>query len=129
MRSAMTVRNSFLLDRNSHPRVYDQAISPEGGSARSVSHYEITYIIRPAFEDPQVDELANHFSAVTKENGGDAIAVERMGKRRLSYEIQKLREGHYVCMQFSGAPDCAREVIRQMRLHEDVLRALLISRN
>jgi small subunit ribosomal protein S6 len=88
--------------------------------------YEITYIIRPALEDPQVDEVATHFSDVAKQNGADEIAAERMGKRRLAYDIQKLREGHYVCMKFKGAPAAADEVVRQMRLHENVLRALVI---
>ena len=91
-----------------------------------MSQYEITYIIRPSFEDPQVDELAAHFNEVAKSNGGDAIGAERMGKKRLAYEINKLREGHYVCMRFTGSPDTAKEVTRQMRLHDDVLRALLV---
>jgi len=91
-----------------------------------VAHYEITYILRPALEDPQVDELAAHFSTVAKDNGGDEIAAERMGKKRLAFEIQKLREGHYICLKFNGSADCAREIVRQMRLHENVMRALLI---
>ena len=53
-------------------------------------------------------------------------SAERMGKKRLAYEIQKLREGHYVCMKFKGAAACADEIIRQMRLHENVLRALVV---
>ena len=91
-----------------------------------MSHYEITYILRPGLEDPQVTELSTHFSDVAKTNGGDAIAIELMGKRRLAYEIKKQREGHYVCMKFDGPPDSAKEAIRQLRLHDDVLRALLI---
>ena len=91
-----------------------------------MAHYEITYIIRPALEDTQVDELAAHFSTVAKDSGGAEMAVERMGKKRLAFEIQKLREGHYICMKFDGNADTAREIVRQMRLHENVMRALLI---
>jgi len=91
-----------------------------------VSHYEITYILRPGLEDPQVTELSSHFSEVVKSSGGDGIAIEPMGKRRLAYEIKKQREGHYICMKFDGPSDCAKETIRQLRLHDDVLRALLI---
>ena len=107
----------------------EQALRPEGGSAHIVTQYEITYIVRPTFEDPQVDEIATHFSDVAKGNGGDAVGNERMGKKRLAYEIKKVREGHYVCMKFVGSPDCAKEVVRQMRLHDDVLRALLVRLN
>ena len=91
-----------------------------------MSHYEITYIVRPALEDPQVDEVAAHFSEVAKNNGGEEIGAERMGKKRLAFEIQKLREGHYVCMKFQSGADCAKEIVRQMRLHDNVLRALLV---
>ena len=88
--------------------------------------YEITYIVRPLLEDPQVDEVAAHFAEVAKTNGGEEIGAERMGKKRLAYEIQKLREGHYVCMKFKGVAACADEIMRQMRLHENVLRALVV---
>lgn len=90
------------------------------------SQYEITYIVRPILEDPQVDEIAAHFSEVAKNNGGEEIGAERMGKKRLAYEIQKLREGHYVCMKFKGASATADEIVRQMRLHENILRALVV---
>jgi small subunit ribosomal protein S6 len=88
--------------------------------------YEITYIVRPILEDPQVDEVAAHFNEVAKTNGGEDIGAERMGKKRLAFEIQKVREGHYVCMKFKGAPEVANEIVRQMRLHENVLRALVV---
>jgi len=91
-----------------------------------VSQYEITYIVRPLLEDPVVDEVAAHFAEVAKQNGGEDIGAERIGKKRLAYEIQKLREGHYVCMKFKGGAACADEIMRQMRLHENVLRALVI---
>lgn len=91
-----------------------------------MSQYEITYIVRPLLEDPQVDEVAAHFNDVAKNNGGEGIGAERMGKRRLAYEIDRLREGHYVVMRFEGAASCADEIVRQMRLHENVLRALVV---
>jgi small subunit ribosomal protein S6 len=91
-----------------------------------MSQYEITYIIRPSLEDPQVDAIITHFADAAKSNGGEAVELERMGRKRLAYEIKKLREGYYVSMKFAGNPEAAKEVIRQMRLHDDVLRALLI---
>ena len=106
--------------------LHGQAVRPEGGQRQYVSQYEVTYILRPSLEDPQVDEHVNHFSAVVTNNGGELKSAERLGKRRLAYEVQKLREGHYVSVQFSSSPEVAKEVIRQMRLHENVLRTLLV---
>jgi len=116
----------FLPARSAVLYGREQALRPEGGSALRMSQYEITYIIRPSFEDPQVDELATHFADVAKSNGSENVELERMGRKRLAFEIKKVREGHYICMKFAGSPDAAKEVIRQMRLHDDILRALLI---
>lgn len=91
-----------------------------------VPQYEITYILSPGLEEPKVVEVSTHFSDVAKNNGAESIAVEQMGKRRLAYEIKRQREGYYVSMRFSGAADAAKEVVRQLRLHDDVLRALLV---
>jgi small subunit ribosomal protein S6 len=91
-----------------------------------VSQYEITYILSPGLEEPKVAEVAAHFSDVAKNNGAESIGVEHLGKRRLAYEIKRQREGYYVVMQFSGPADAAKEVVRQLRLHDDVLRALLV---
>ena len=49
-----------------------------------------------------------------------------MGKRRLAYEIDDTREGYYVVMKFKSDAAQAKELERQMRLSEDVMRALLI---
>ena len=53
--------------------------------------------------------------------------IEKMGKRRLAYEIDDVREGFYVVMKFKSEPPAAKELERQMRLNEDVMRALLIN--
>jgi small subunit ribosomal protein S6 len=91
-----------------------------------MSQYEITYIIKPSLEDPQIDELVTHFADAAKSNGGESVELERMGRKRLAYELKKLREGYYVSMKFSGKPEAAKEVIRQLRLHDDILRAICI---
>ena len=52
--------------------------------------------------------------------------VERLGKKRLAYEIKDVREGNYVVMQFKSEPAASKELERQLKLHEDVLRALVV---
>jgi len=50
-----------------------------------------------------------------------------MGKRRLAYEIDDLREGYYVVMKFKSDAAQAKELKRQLGLNEDVMRELLIN--
>ena len=91
-----------------------------------LNDYEVTYILRPALEDAEVEERANAIAEIVRGQGGEPNAPERLGKKRLAYEIDDAREGNYVVMQFKAAPGVSKELDRQLKLHEDVLRALIV---
>jgi small subunit ribosomal protein S6 len=92
--------------------------------------YEVTYIIRPTLEDAEIEARIEQLSQLLQSNGGEVVGeIEKMGKRRLAYEIDDVREGYYVVMKFKSEPAAAKELERQMRLNEDVMRALLINLN
>ena len=89
--------------------------------------YEVTYIIRPTLEEAEVEARIEQLSQLLQNNGGEVVGeIEKMGKRRLAYEIDDVREGFYVVMKFKSEPAAAKELERQMRLNEDVMRALFI---
>jgi small subunit ribosomal protein S6 len=89
--------------------------------------YEVTYIVRPNLEEAEFDERVNAIAEQLKGNGAELGEIEKMGKRRLAYEINDVREGYYVVMKFKGEPAHAKELERQMRLSDDVMRHLLIN--
>jgi len=88
--------------------------------------YEVTYIVRPQLEEAEVDERVQTFVEGLRTNGGEPGEIEKMGKRRLAYEIADVREGYYVVMKFKSGAAQAKELERQLRLNEDVMRAMLI---
>jgi len=92
--------------------------------------YEVTYIMRQSLEKAEIDVKVDQVAKVLKDNGGQLVGeIEKMGKRRLAYEIDDVREGYYVVMKFKSEPATAKELERQLRLNEDVMRALLINVN
>lgn len=88
--------------------------------------YEVTYILRPNLEENEVTERTNAIAEQLKNNGGEIIGNELLGKKRLAYEINDVREGIYAVMRFRSNAETAHELERQMGLNEDVMRALLI---
>jgi small subunit ribosomal protein S6 len=93
----------------------------------TATDYEVTYILRPQLEEADVEAriaaIAEHLTA----NGGELVGeIEKLGKRRLAYEIDDVREGFYAVMKFKGFAAQAKELERQLRLNEDVMRHLLI---
>lgn len=93
-----------------------------------MTEYEVTYILRPTIEEADVDaRVAALADLVRGPLAGEVLGDPgKMGKRRLAYEIDDVREGHYVVMRFKTNAAGAKELDRQMRLNEDVLRGLII---
>ncbi len=94
-----------------------------------VTDYEITYILRPSFEEAEVVERATAIAEGVKTRGGEIVGeLEQHGKRRLAYEIDDVREGYYVTMNFRAQAAEQKELDRLMRLNESVLRHIVIKK-
>ena len=95
--------------------------------ATTVTAYEVTYIVRPNLEETEVDAKVEAIAESLRASGAEVGEIEKMGKRRLAYEINDLREGYYVVMKFKAEAAQAKELKRQLGLNEDVMRELLIN--
>lgn len=86
--------------------------------------YEVMYIIRPEVEQESVQALTEKFQAIIG-NGGEIIKHDVIGKRRLAYEINKIRDGIYVLVHFNATPDVVNELDRVMKITDEVIRFLI----
>jgi len=91
-----------------------------------MNQYEVMYIIDSALEDSARSELINRFSDLVEKNGGTVDRVDEWGKRRLAYAIQYKTEGYYVLMYIKAPTDLPRELERNMKINENVLRYLTV---
>lgn len=91
-----------------------------------MTDYEVTYILRPGLEESEVETRSNAVAEILKGQGGEIVSVEKLGRKRLAYEIDDVREGNYVVMQFKSSAEASKELERQLKLQEDVLRALVV---
>jgi len=91
-----------------------------------VAFYESVFIARQDVSGPQVEALADSFTAVIEENGGKVAKRELWGLKNLTYRIKKNRKGHYVMFNLDAPAAAVQEMERQMRLHEDILRYLTV---
>mgnify|MGYP000844480074 CR=1 FL=1 len=58
--------------------------------------------------------------------GGTVTNVDEWGKKRLAYEIQKMKEAYYYFIQFEGASTVPAEVESRVRIIENVVRYLCV---
>ncbi|MEW6446936.1 MAG: 30S ribosomal protein S6 [Bacillota bacterium] len=88
--------------------------------------YETMYIVRTGFEEERLDAAVERFRGIVEEQGGVVDSIDRWGKRRLAYEIEKEREGHYVVMRFKAEAPAVKELDRVFKISGDVLRHIII---
>src|SRR5437868_1030839 len=88
--------------------------------------YENVFIARQDISGAQVDALADTFTQLVVDNGGEVKKREYWGLRNLTYRMRKNRKGHYVLLNLSAPPAAVTELERTMRINEDVIRYLTI---
>ena len=89
-------------------------------------NYEVVYIIKPGFEDEKYNAIIERYNTLIQNNGGEIVKVDLWGKRRLAYEIEKLREGYYVLVQFKAEATLPEELERNLKIADDIMRYLVV---
>ena len=88
--------------------------------------YENVFIARQDISGAQVDTLADSFTQLIAEQGGEVKKREYWGLRNLAYRMKKNRKGHYVLFNIEAPAAAIAELERTMRINEDVLRYLTL---
>lgn len=88
--------------------------------------YETMYILRPDISEDQVGQAISKYQDILKENGAEILETQHRGKRRLAYEIQKIRDGIYIQMNYNGTGAGVNAMERAMRLSDEVIRYMTI---
>ena len=88
--------------------------------------YENVFIARQDISAAQVEALADGFTTLVTENGGQVSKREYWGLRNIAYRIKKNRKGHYVLLNLDAPPAAVNELERNMRINEDDIRYLTV---
>ena len=88
--------------------------------------YEELFILKPDATDEEQDQVVEQVSGVITAAKGTVDKVEKWGKRRLAYRVDKYREGHYILLQFTCGADTVKEVERRLRVTDSVVKFLTV---
>lgn len=91
-----------------------------------MNKYEALYIITPELEDEALKAIVEKFNGIVTGNGGEIEKVDEWGKRRLAYAIDYKTEGWYVLLTFRGASELPKELERNFKNDENVLRYIVV---
>ncbi len=91
--------------------------------------YEIVYIARQEISENDVEKITEEFSKLLEKLKGKVLKTEYWGLRSYAYEIKKAKKGHYTLIGVDAPPEAIKELERNMRLHENVIRNLTVRVN
>lgn len=91
-----------------------------------MNKYELAVVVSAKVEDEvrvatieQVKEYITRF-------GGTITNVDEWGKKKLAYDIQKMKEGFYYFIKFESDANCPNELEKSVRIMENVIRYLIV---
>ena len=91
-----------------------------------MNKYELALVVSAKIEDDARTEAVEKAKELIAKFGGNVTNVEDAGKKRLAYEIQKMKEGFYYFIQFDAESDVPAQVEAQVRIMESVIRYLCV---
>jgi small subunit ribosomal protein S6 len=88
--------------------------------------YEILYIVRPDIEEADLPDVTKRIETLIESLEGSIQNTNVWGKRRLAYEVDHLKEGHYVLTDFQIEPVRVPEMEATLKISETVFRHLIV---
>jgi len=89
-------------------------------------HYESVAILSATLEDNQIESTLKRIEETITSNGGEISDLEKLGRKRLAYPIQKSKSGFYIIYRFIAPKDLIKKIERFYRLDETIIRYITI---
>jgi len=88
--------------------------------------YEVMFIVRPDVEDEEADKLIESLSATVKTGGGVVKSAEKLGRRKLAYQVRKFNDGNYILLTVEAGGAVVLELERRLRVTEQVIKFITV---
>jgi small subunit ribosomal protein S6 len=88
-------------------------------------NYELAYIVDPDQDEQSLEALEERVKGWVVSAGGNVGKVDRWGKRRLAYPLNKQTEGFYFILSTEMPPGAGAMIERDLQLSEPILRYMI----
>ncbi len=95
----------------------------------NMTKYELAVVVSAKLEEEDRANVVEKVKALIERFGGQITNVDDWGKKRLAYEIQKMKEGFYYFIQFDAETSAPAEIESRMRIMDGVIRYLCVKQD
>ena len=94
-----------------------------------MSKYELAVVVSAKIEDDERAATIEKVKAYIERFGGQITNVDEWGKKRLAYEVQKMKEAFYYFIQFDAETTVPAQIENNVRIMENVIRYLCVKQD
>ena len=91
-----------------------------------MNKYELAVVVSAKIEDDERAAVVDKCKAYVERFGGTITEVDEWGKKRLAYEIQKMKEAFYYFIRFEAPATAPAEIESRVRIMDNVIRYLCV---
>ena len=91
-----------------------------------MNKYELAVVVSAKIEDEDREKVINKCKAYVERFGGTITEVDEWGKKRLAYEVQKMKEAFYYFIRFEAESTAPAEIESRVRIMDNVIRYLCV---
>jgi len=106
-----------------------QARARDQKEVTNMTKYELAVVVSAKLEEEDRAAVVEKAKALIERFGGQITNVDDWGKKRLAYEIQKMKEGFYYFIQFDAETSAPAEIESRMRIMDGVIRYLCVKQD
>ena len=89
-------------------------------------HYETLFVVKPTLTEEEIKTQIDNVKSILEKNGAEISATFDWGMRKLAYEIDKNLRGYYYVIYYTAPSSLIKELERNFRLSDDVLKFMTI---
>ena len=94
-----------------------------------MSKYELAVVVSAKIEDDERAAVVDKCKALIERFGGTVTNVDDWGKKRMAYEVQKMKDAFYYFIQFDAETSAPVEIENRIRIMDNVLRFLIVKQD
>ena len=91
-----------------------------------MKNYELLTVFKPSLDSEELDSVIEKVSEEIKSYKGSVESIDKMGRKKLAYDVQGYRDGFFANLIVSLPAESIVEFKRNLKLNDNVLRFMFM---
>ena len=91
-----------------------------------MKNYELLTVFKPSLDSEELDKEVEKITNEVTSYKGSINSVDKMGRKKLAYDVQSYRDGYFTVMKLSVPAESVADLKRSLKLNENIIRFMFM---